>query len=95
MPMDMDVGYNLILGWDWILSHNLQHLYQMPAGQVELRSDLAQLQLALLPAAAHPPLTTISTVIGHGEQCRLHSRLSASRLRAWGYRPGRARADIR
>ncbi len=31
-PMDMDVGTDLILGWDWISSHNLQHLFQ--AGQV-------------------------------------------------------------
>ena len=25
--MDMDVGDNLILGWDWISSHDLRHLY--------------------------------------------------------------------
>jgi hypothetical protein len=35
-PMDMDVGDDLILGWDWISSHDLQHLFQ--AGQVGLRS---------------------------------------------------------
>ena len=26
-PMDMDVGADLILGWDWISSHDLHHLY--------------------------------------------------------------------
>ena len=26
-PMDMDVGDDLILGWDWISSHDLRHLY--------------------------------------------------------------------
>jgi hypothetical protein len=41
-PMVRDVGDNLILGWDWISSHDLLHLYQ--TGQVELRSGLAQLQ---------------------------------------------------
>jgi hypothetical protein len=52
-PMDMDVGGDLILGWDWISSHYLQHLFQ--AGQVDPRSGPAQLQLALLPSAARPP----------------------------------------
>ncbi len=35
-PMDMDVGEDLILGWDWISSHDLQNLFQ--AGHVGLRS---------------------------------------------------------
>jgi hypothetical protein len=26
-PMDMDVGDDLILGWDWISSYDLRHLY--------------------------------------------------------------------
>jgi len=68
-PMDMDVGDDLILGWDWISSHDLHHLFQ--AGQVGLRSGPAQLQLALLPSAARPPTATLSTVIGHGELRRL------------------------
>ena len=42
-PMDMDVGDDLILCWDWISSHDLQHLFQ--EGQVDLRSGLAKLQL--------------------------------------------------
>jgi hypothetical protein len=25
-PMDMDMGDDLILGWDWISSHDLRHL---------------------------------------------------------------------
>ena len=68
-PMDMDVGDDLILGWDWISSHDLQHLFQ--AGQVDLLSGSAQLQLALLPSAARPPPASLSTVIGHGELRRL------------------------
>ena len=68
-PMDMDVGADLILGWDWISSHDLQHLFQ--GGRVDLRSGPARLQLELLPAAARPPPATLSTVIGHGELRRL------------------------
>jgi len=67
--MDMDVGDDLILGWDWISSHDLQHLYR--AGHVDLRSGQEQLQLALLPAATRPAPATLSTVIGHGELRRL------------------------
>ena len=51
-PMDMDVGDDLILGWDWISSHDLRHLFV--AGQVSLQSWPALLQLDLLPAAARP-----------------------------------------
>ena len=67
-PMDMDVGDDLILGWDWISSHDLRHLYA--DGQVSLRSGPALLQLALLPASARPAARTLS-VIGHGEVRRL------------------------
>ncbi len=28
LPMAMDVGADLILGWDWIWSHDLLHLFQ-------------------------------------------------------------------
>ena len=68
-PMDMDVGDDLILGWDWISSHDLGHLFQ--TGKVDLRSGPAQLQLDLLPAAARPPRASLATVIGHGELRRL------------------------
>ena len=49
-PMDMDVGDDLILGWDWISSHDLRHLYV--DGRVSLWSGHALLQLDLLPASA-------------------------------------------
>ncbi len=65
----MDVGDDLNLGLDWISSHYLQHFFQ--AGQVGLRSGLAQLHLALLPSAARLPTVTLSTAIGYGELCRL------------------------
>ena len=68
-PMDMDVGDDLILGWDWISSHDLRNLFQ--AGQVGLRSGPAQLQLDLLPAAVRPSPASFSAVIGHGELRRL------------------------
>ena len=68
-PMDMDVDADLILGWDWISSHDLRHLFQ--EGRIDLRSGLARLQLSLLPAAARPLPATLATVIGHGELRRL------------------------
>ena len=52
-PMDMDVGDDLILGWDWISSHDLRHLYT--PGRVSLRSGPALLQLELLPASRRMP----------------------------------------
>ena len=66
--MDMDVGDDLILGWDWISSHDLCHLF-VP-GKVSVQSGPARLQLDLLPAAARPPVHALS-VIGHGEFRRL------------------------
>ena len=52
-PMDLDVGADLILGWDWISSHDLHHLYA--DGQVRFRSGPDLLQLDLLPAGAGRP----------------------------------------
>ncbi len=63
-PMAMDVGADLILGWDWISSHDLHHLYA--ASHVSLRSGPALLQLDLLPPTARLAARTLS-VIGHGE----------------------------
>ena len=68
--MDMDVGDNLILGWDWISSHDLRHLYVVGHWQVSLRSGPAMLRLALLLADVRPAARTLS-VIGHGELRRL------------------------
>ena len=64
VSMDMDVADDLILGWDWISSHDLRHLYV--DGRVSLRSGPAMLRLALLPADVRPAARTLS-VIGHGE----------------------------
>lgn len=50
MDILMDVPADLILGWDWISNHCVQHLYA--DCQIRLRSGLAQLLLDLLPAAA-------------------------------------------
>ncbi len=63
--MEMDVGADLILGWDWISSHDLSHLFE--EGRVDLRTGQTAVQLNLLPAAARPAPATHSTLIGHGE----------------------------
>ncbi len=62
--MDMDVGADLILGWDWISSHDLHHLHA--DGHVRFRSGPDLLQLDLLPAGTSPTARTLP-VIGHGE----------------------------
>ena len=67
-PMDMDVDADLILGWDWISSHDLSHLYA--PGRVSLRSGPALLQLDLLPASTRPAARALP-VISHGEFRRL------------------------
>jgi hypothetical protein len=69
----MDVGADLILRWDWISSHNLQHLYA--DGQVRFRSGQALLQLDLLPAGARPTTRTLP-VICHGDFRRLLRQLA-------------------
>ena len=72
-PMDMDVGDDMILGWDWIASHDLRHLYA--DGRVSLRSGPALLQLDLLPASARPT-TRALPVIAHGEFRRLLRKIA-------------------
>jgi hypothetical protein len=62
------VGDDMILGWDWISSHDLRHLYA--DGQVNLRSGAALLQLDLLPASARPAARLLP-VIAHGEFRRI------------------------
>ena len=64
--MDIDVDADLILrvGWDWISSHDLHHLYA--ADRVSLQSGPAPQQLDLLPVNARPLVRTL-LVIGHGE----------------------------
>ena len=68
-PMEMDVGADLILGWDWISSHDLCHLFE--EGRVALQVGPTRVQLDLLPAATRSVPVTLSTVIGHGEFRRL------------------------
>ena len=65
-PMDMDVGADLILGWDWISSHDLHHLYAEGHDRFRSGPDLLPRQLDLLPAGARPAARTLP-VIGHGE----------------------------
>ena len=51
-PMDMDVGDDLILGWDWISSHDLHHLYD---GRVCLRSGPARTEVLGGAPTGMPP----------------------------------------
>jgi hypothetical protein len=68
-PMDMDVGDDMILGWDWISSYDLHHLYV--DGQVSLRSGASVLlQLDLLSASARPAGRLLPVIV-HGEFRRL------------------------
>ena len=66
--IDIDVGDDLIFGWDWISSHDLRNFYV--DGLVSLRSGPARLQLALLPAEARPTALAMSD-LSHGELRRL------------------------
>ena len=58
--MDMDVDADLILGWDWISSHDLPHLYA--GGHVSLQSGPAPLQLDLLQLSSGPLMRTLSVI---------------------------------
>ena len=68
-PIDMEVGDNLILGWGWISSHDLRHLFV--AGQVSLRSGQALLELHLLPAEARSASRTLVVIgtVSFGDSC--------------------------
>jgi hypothetical protein len=59
-PMDMDVGYDLILVLDWISRHDLRHLYA--DGSISLQSGPAQLQLGFLPAHARAAARTLTAI---------------------------------
>ncbi len=72
----MDVGADLILGWDWISSHDLKHLYA--DGQARLQPGPALLQLDLFPAGAHPTARALS-VISHGAFRRLLRQIARER----------------
>ena len=71
-PMDMDVGDDLILGWDWISGHDLHHLHD--AGRVCLRSGPATVQL---PPSG--PITRKLPLIGHGAFRRLLQQIELDR----------------
>ena len=70
--LDLDVGDDLMLGWDWISSHNLLLFYV--DGRLSLRSGPAQLHMDLLPAKARLAPRTLA-VIGHGEFRRLFRQI--------------------
>ena len=76
-PMDMDAGDDLILGWDWISSHDLRLLYDN--GRIDLRSGQTNLQLDLLSAGTRVVVRTLS-VTDHGEFRRLLRQLERDPL---------------
>ena len=66
MPMDLHSGTAMVLGWDWISSHDLTHLYQH--GLVQATSGAAQWQVELLPSSTRQPRAAdLGTLIGHTE----------------------------
>ena len=70
MPMDLHSGTALVLGWDWISSHDLTHLYQQ--GMVQATTGAAQWQAELLPAATRlQRAADLGVLIGHAEFKRM------------------------
>ena len=78
-PMDMNVDADLIVGWDWMSSHNLHHLFA--AGRVSLQSGPVPLQLDL-PVSARPLVRTLS-VMNHGKFCLLFRQIEPVTPMPW------------
>ncbi len=76
-PMDMDVGADLILGWDKGISRATTcNTSTCSNGHVRSRSGPARLQFDLLPAGTRPAARALE-VIGHGEFRRLLRQLAS------------------
>ena len=73
-PLDLGPGLDIILGWDWISSHDLRFLY--PAGAVAGASSSGTLSAPLQPTppAGSAQAQTLA-LIGHGEFRRMLRRL--------------------
>ena len=71
-PLDLSPGLDIILGWDWISSHDLQFLY--PQGTVSGTGFSGPLSLPLRCRAPSTP-SSASVLIGHGEFRRMLRRL--------------------
>ena len=74
-PLDLGPGLDIILGWDWISSHDLRFLY--PIGTVADSGQTGVLGASLQPASL-PASTAAQTLISHGELRRMLRQLVAT-----------------
>ena len=63
-PLDLGPELDIILGWDWISSHDLRFLY--PQGGVVGEGPHGSVSAPLRPFSG-PPATRAAVLIGHGE----------------------------
>jgi len=71
-PLDLGPGLDIILGWDWISSHDLRFLF--PLGAVTGVGPAGPLEAPLLSTTAPGP-AQVNILIGHGEFCRMLRRM--------------------
>ena len=68
-PMELHVGTELILGWDWISSHKLEHLY--PDGRALATSGVAPVPLDLHRRRPRGEDAGLGVLLDHGEFRRM------------------------
>ena len=71
-PLELDTTLDIILGWDWISSHDLQFLY--PEGTVTGSGATGTLAAPLLNVASPNPDQT-RVLVSHGEMRRMLRRV--------------------
>ena len=76
-PLDLGPGIDIILGWDWISSHDLQFLY--PTGAIAGGGPQGPVSTTLQPLT-HPGTPLAQVLIGHGEFRRMLRRVVPSGL---------------
>ena len=69
LPMELHVGTELILGWDWISSHKLEQLY--PDGRAQATSGSGQVSLDLHRKRPRDADTGLGVLIDHSEFRRM------------------------
>ena len=69
-PLDLGAGLDVILGWDWISSHDLRFLY--PQGSITGVAGSNTLELPLQPSpGASPTAAQTQLLLAHGEFRRM------------------------
>ncbi len=71
LPLDLGPELDIILGWDWLASHDLRFLY--PQGCVSGAGPQGSLSVPLRRTAPAP--VQASVLIGHGEFRRMFRRV--------------------